>query len=635
MRIGLIRVLISSLLLFVVTSCSGPSGQSDQPPATPTGLQAQAGDAQVVLSWTANSETDLAKYNIYQGTESDDLSKVDEVAAGTETFTVSSLTNGTAYFFAIDAENSAGKSSAKTTLVSATPVAASTLPETPSGLQAAAGDTRVTLTWNASSERNLASYTVYQGTSSGSLSKVSDVPAGTETYTATGLTNDTLYFFAVDAKNTEGQSSSQSAEVSATPTAEPSAGCTPPTGTGTLMVSITAPASVTPNVVITGEGFNQALSATQNLSVKSGLYQVKVKRVTEAAGTDALVGKAYGEVDSSLQEVCVEPDKTTSATITYEEQPASSKLWAANDLGHRILGFSESDLATPNSDPASIRLDFGFDSVKGVAFDDMGNLWVARFNPEAIMVLTPNQLATSGTPTPALIIESSSLSAPWDVAFDDEGNLWVSDWQKHSILMFAPDTLDELLLVGGTQTRAPDYTLVTTELFQPEGLAFDALGNLWMGSSRTSSAPTEHKDRLMKFAAKDLGTVTPDPSLILTGESTMIGTSWPAFDETGNLWFTTGKALGKIAVSELSATGTVVVNFSQLGNFYSDTISLPQGLTFDATGDLWISDAETTIRRYTPTENNAGVAWSTSSDLRYPQGLAFYPSPLEAVLPLR
>ena len=139
----------------------------------------------------------------------------------------------------------------------------------------------------------------------------------------------------------------------------------------------------------------------------------------------------------------------------------------------------------------------------------------------------------------------------------------------------------------------------------------------------------------MKFAAKDLGTVTPGPSLILTGESTMIGTSWPAFDETGNLWFTTGKALGKIAASELSATGTVVVNFSQPDNFYSDTISLPQGLTFDATGDLWISDAETTIRRYTPTESNTGVAWSTSSDLRYPQGLAFYPSPLEAVLPLR
>ena len=634
MRIGFIRVLSSAFLLFVLASCTGPGGQTANPPATPTGLQAQAGDAQVVLNWTANSETDLTKYTIYQGTESGNLSKVGDVSAGTETYTASGLTNGTPYFFALEAENSAGKSS-KTAEVSATPTAASTQPAAPSGLQATAGDAQVTLTWQANSESDLASYTVYQGTSSGNLSKVSDVPAGTETFTATGLTNGTPYFFAIDAKNTQGQSSSQSAEVSATPTAEPSVGCTPPAGTGTLSLTITAPAAITPNVAISGEGFSQTLSTTQDLSVESGLYQVKVKRVSEAASADELVGKAYGEIDASLQEVCVEPEKTTSVTVTYEEQPASGKLWAANDLGHRILGFSENDLATPNSDPASIRLDFGFDSLKGIAFDDMGNLWAARFNPEAIIVLTPDQLAASGTPTPALIIESSSLSAPWDVAFDSEGNLWVSDWQKHSLLMFAPDTLDELLLLGGEQTRAPDYTLVTTELFQPEGLAIDAAGNLWVGSSKTSGAPTEHKDRLMKFAADDLGTVTPDPALILTGESTMIGTSWPAFDEAGNLWFTTGKALGKIAASELSATDTVVVDFSQPGNFYSDTISLPQGLTFDATGDIWLSDFETTIRRYTPTENNTGVAWSTSSDLRYPQGLAFYPSPLGATLPLR
>ena len=44
------------------------SGPSDDAPATPTGLFGVPDDEQVSLSWNANSEADLAGYNVYRST---------------------------------------------------------------------------------------------------------------------------------------------------------------------------------------------------------------------------------------------------------------------------------------------------------------------------------------------------------------------------------------------------------------------------------------------------------------------------------------------------------------------------------------------------------------------------------------
>jgi hypothetical protein len=101
-----------------------------------------------------------------------------------------------------------------------------TAPAVPTGLSVDPADGRVTLEWNANTESDLASYGVYQGTTSGALSKVADIPAGTTMYSATGLTNGTTYFFAIDAENTANQRSARSSEISATPTATPLPRCT-------------------------------------------------------------------------------------------------------------------------------------------------------------------------------------------------------------------------------------------------------------------------------------------------------------------------------------------------------------------------------------------------------------------------
>lgn len=93
-----------------------------------------------------------------------------------------------------------------------------TPPAAPTGLTAAPGDGRVTLTWSPNAEGDLASYKVRRAIP-GSSVLVASVPAGTEEYVVTGLTNGTEYTFFLRAADAAGNVSPNSASVSATPSA--------------------------------------------------------------------------------------------------------------------------------------------------------------------------------------------------------------------------------------------------------------------------------------------------------------------------------------------------------------------------------------------------------------------------------
>jgi len=94
-------------------------------------------------------------------------------------------------------------------------VSDSTLPTTPTGLTATAGNAQAVLTWSPST--NATSYTVQRATvSGGPYTTVAQNITGTQ-YTDTGLTNGTTYYYVVKAVNAAG-SSAASTQVSVTPT---------------------------------------------------------------------------------------------------------------------------------------------------------------------------------------------------------------------------------------------------------------------------------------------------------------------------------------------------------------------------------------------------------------------------------
>ncbi|HYL01534.1 MAG TPA: protease pro-enzyme activation domain-containing protein [Steroidobacteraceae bacterium] len=101
------------------TSAQSGEVRATTVPAAPTGLTAAAGNASATLSWTAASGA--TGYNIYQGTSAggEGATPVQSGVSGV-TATVSSLTNGTTYFFTVAAID-AGGASAPSNEAQATP----------------------------------------------------------------------------------------------------------------------------------------------------------------------------------------------------------------------------------------------------------------------------------------------------------------------------------------------------------------------------------------------------------------------------------------------------------------------------------------------------------------------------------
>ena len=141
--------------------------------------------------------------------------------ATTTSYTDPGVANGTTYYYVVsaayDAGPNAGGESADSSEASATPQGLAR-PSAPAVLTATPGSGQVALSWSASS--GATSYNVKRATVSGGPYTTIASPNSTS-YTNSGLTNGTKYYYVVSAVNSVGESGNSS-EVSATPQPPPS-----------------------------------------------------------------------------------------------------------------------------------------------------------------------------------------------------------------------------------------------------------------------------------------------------------------------------------------------------------------------------------------------------------------------------
>ncbi|MBP3965444.1 S-layer homology domain-containing protein [Paenibacillus lignilyticus] len=176
----------------------------NEAPLKPTGLESIAGDGNVTVSWTANTEADLAGYNVYR-----DGTLVTASPITATSLKLNDLENGKTYQIKVTAVDTAGNESEQAA-VSATPHD-QTAPKKPTGLQASEGDGNVTVSWTANTEADLAGYNVYRD---GTLVTASPITA--TSLKLNDLENGKAYQIKVAAVDKSGNESEQ-ASVSATP----------------------------------------------------------------------------------------------------------------------------------------------------------------------------------------------------------------------------------------------------------------------------------------------------------------------------------------------------------------------------------------------------------------------------------
>jgi hypothetical protein len=170
-------------------------------------------NAQVSLTWAASATA--TSYNVKRSTTTG--GPYTKISSPTATnFTDTNLANGTTYFYVVSAVNATGES-ANSVQASATPVAPTQSPAAPTGLIAAGGNAQVSLSWTASS--GATSYPLKRSTTTGGPYTQISAPA-TTSFTDTGLTNGTTYFYVVSALNAVGESAN-SAQASARPANTP------------------------------------------------------------------------------------------------------------------------------------------------------------------------------------------------------------------------------------------------------------------------------------------------------------------------------------------------------------------------------------------------------------------------------
>jgi len=181
-------------------------------PDAPTGLSATAGNGQVTLAWTAPANNGGASITGYAITYSGGT-----INTGGTTYTVTGLTNGTAYSFSVAAINSVGTGTSSSS-ATATPASA---PAAPTSLTATAGNAQVSLTWTAPSNNggsSITDYTVqYSSNSGSSWTTFGRTASTTASQVVSSLTNGTAYVFRVAGINANGTGAFTAASSSVTP----------------------------------------------------------------------------------------------------------------------------------------------------------------------------------------------------------------------------------------------------------------------------------------------------------------------------------------------------------------------------------------------------------------------------------
>src|SRR5207247_1418471 len=104
---------------------------------------------------------------------------------------------GSTYYYKISALNTVGESPLSNER-SATPTVAVTAPSAPTLTAATAGNASVALAWNPPASNGgaaVSSYRVYRGSASGSETLLASLPSNITSWTNTGLSNGSTYYY--------------------------------------------------------------------------------------------------------------------------------------------------------------------------------------------------------------------------------------------------------------------------------------------------------------------------------------------------------------------------------------------------------------------------------------------------------
>jgi sugar lactone lactonase YvrE len=266
----------------------------------------------------------------------------------------------------------------------------------------------------------------------------------------------------------------------------------------------------------------------------------------------------------------------------YSQGPPSSVngLWTVAASNPALLRVDPSQFRSGDQVPATAisTTSASLFELNGITFDTDGTMWVTSDNDSRLLAFAPNSLSRSGS-TPADIVitaNDGSLSRPTAIAFDKQHHLWVANFGNHTIVRFESSEL--------ARSGAAVPTLFIDTGVNPSSLAFDAAGNLWVASIQSNKIFSYN--RLQQQTAGVL-----EPNIVINTNGTSLQhPSGLAFDAAGNLWVgsLTDSRIEAFTPAQLAASGSPTPNVTISSN--GSSLSGPVSLAFDGEGSLWVME---------------------------------------------
>ena len=278
----------------------------------------------------------------------------------------------------------------------------------------------------------------------------------------------------------------------------------------------------------------------------------------------------------------------------------------------------------------------------GITVDASGNLYVADTSNDTIRKITPaNEVTTlSGTAmTPGTANGAGSAArfhSPLGITVGADGNLYVADTNNSMIRMVTPEGVVSTFAGNPGTSGSSDGTSSSATFWSPAGITVDANGNLYVVDSTISTVRKITPAGVVTTLAGTAGIKgCSDGAGLAASFNSPYGI---AADASGNLYVadTFNNTIRKVTPAGVVTTlaGVSKATGSTDGTGLAASFDSPSGIAVDASGNLYIADANNaTIRKVTPegvvstlagTAGNFGSADGTGSaaSFYWPQGVA-------------
>lgn len=245
------------------------------------------------------------------------------------------------------------------------------------------------------------------------------------------------------------------------------------------------------------------------------------------------------------------------------------------------------------------------DNPNGIAFDAYGNMYIADTAlhtvrkvdvTTGVITIFAGTTGSAGSSGDGSAATSATLNAPIGLVFDASGNLYISEANGNVIRKVNTSGVISTIAGTGTASSTGDGSSATSAtLDMPAGLVFDASGNLYISEVNGNRVRKINTSGVIStVAGTGVGSSTGDGGAATS--ATIDAPLGLAFDATGNLYIAEAQRhkIRKVNtsgdISTYVGTGTAG-STGDGGLATAATIKNPAGIVIDASGNLFIAES--------------------------------------------